>query len=399
VTYINGSLIRPPLLPILLGVLGAALPQGAALRVFNGLQAGLALVAAAAVAGALSARLDLRARPRALLFALALFPQLHTVVTISSESFAYSFVCLAFVSVLPLVWGETSIRALVATCIACALASATRGQFIYLAPCCVAVTLYLLAREKDSGRRVRILLACAAIPLLTLGLQAAHSVRKTGHFTRVAVTGLQTMTLATLSSEESDLAGIDDPYVQDFAREVRTCAVERKLLPKQSPEIVPAIVVATHYNDILACIYHSFFVEREHLSVPWGGPPENVEPELYVKVDKLTLAATRGIARRAWKRIVIADISQITLWERYPAILAAAFAFVALLGYRRNPPIARLVLLVTGLWWINVLLVVALEPAQGRYTFYFNQLMIVTAVALAWRGLRGDYTEAATSSR
>jgi len=54
---------------------------------------------------------------------------------------------------------------------------------------------------------------------------------------------------------------------------------------------------------------------------------------------------------------------------------------------RRGDPTARLLFLVTSLWWTNMLLVAALEPPQSRYTFYFDELVVVVAMALVARAL------------
>jgi len=385
-SYIDGSLMRPPLIPLLFVVLRAAL-GGAAARGFFVVQTALAIASCVALSRALAKHVGLAQTTTWLIGGVLAIPQLRESTSIASESLAYSFLCFAVACAIPLLWGMRSRRHLLLLVASCAALVATRGQFIYLPPLCALATLAFAWREPSWRERARTLAGAACIPVLVLLLQAAHTYPKVHRFARVAVTGLQTMTLTTCLATDAEVASIEDPATRAFAERVRADVRADGGLMEQHGEIAPPFFLGDHYNPILSRIYDEYFEGVAHL--PHVAPQDRmgVPAPVWVEMDTMTLAASRGIARHAWKRIALFCISSIFLWERYVAILALAMLGAGVLHYRRAPGPARLLLTIAALWWANICLVAALEPPQSRYTFYFDELVVVVVLALVSRAL------------
>jgi hypothetical protein len=386
-SYVVGSLMRPPLIPILFRALSVCFSDSMTTHLVVALQIALALVSCTSLAWILGEGMGLPRALRILVGIVLSIPQWIFARWIASESLAYSFLLLAVVSAIRLLWGYRSRRTLLGMVGSCAAAVSSRGQFVYLAPLCLLAVVLFVQRERTWRARTTTLAASAAVGACVLGLQAMHTFPKVHHFTRVAVTGVQEMILTTFLATDAEVASIPDPEIRVFSAHIREGArAAGYLVDQRGPDVAP-IFFSRHYADILMVIYAEYFGRVVGLPPSEHTDATDADPTLLVRLDQMTLAASAGVARHAWPRMVSFCLGEILLWDRYLAILASGLFAVGLATWRRGGPLSRLVLVVASLWWVNMLLVAALEPPQNRYTFYFDELVVVVALALAGRSL------------
>jgi 4-amino-4-deoxy-L-arabinose transferase-like glycosyltransferase len=389
-SYIAGSLMRPPLIPILFRGLSLCFSDSTSTHLVVALQITLALVSCDLLARILGDRMGLPPALRILIGVVLSIPQWIFARKIVSESLAYSFLLLALLQAIRLLWGERSRGTLLGMVASCAALVSSRGQFVYLPPLCLLAVLLFVKGERTWRARATTLAASTCVGVCVLGLQAMHTLPKIHHFSRVAVTGVQEMVLTTFLATDAEVTSIPDPEIRVFSAHVRDGARAAGYLADQRGEEVAPLFFGRHYKDILMLIYAEYFEHVVGLPHSEDRDGMDADPALLVRLDQMTLAASAGVARHAWPRMVSFCLGEIFLWDRYLAILASGLFAVGLATLRRGGPLARLLLLVATLWWVNMLLVAALEPPQSRYTFYFDELVVVVALALAGRSLLAE---------
>jgi hypothetical protein len=382
--YIDGGVFRTAVIPLIFRVLRAVSPSSAALRLFDGLQAGLAITSCSLLASRLKERLRLDRLTGALTWLMLGLPQLQAVTTIGSESIAYSLLSISFAFAIPLVWGERSLRSLVGMAGAAALLVLTRPQFVFLVPAvALAFAGYVLTEPTWKGRW-RMLAAGVGVAVVALTLQAIHTYPRLGRIGGPSIMGVIVLTVTTQVATEADEAAIVDDDARAFASRIWRESSDASDLAAQGGATPPALYGGLRYNNVVRRI------EARYLEAhaPGGVEPadEREKAKLWVGMNDICVRAAKSLARRELPRLVKIDVSAILLWERYFAFIVG-WLVVLSVGRARRSAEARLTLLVALGWAINVLFVSALQPPMLRYTFYFDTYVAALLVAWASRAL------------
>ncbi|MFA6028507.1 MAG: hypothetical protein WC969_01505 [Elusimicrobiota bacterium] len=385
-SYLDGSLLRPPAYPLLLGLLRT-------LSHAHGLQALCLLQTAAVLAACAWLTLELRRRlslgaPSSLVLHLVLASPLLPLPVLTgsvgcavlTEAFSYAGVlCVAALLLRALAGGSArDERGFIALA---AFLPLLRPQFLFLVPV-VAAYVLLSLRGADARRRV-------VLPLFALALFLAGDLSgRLYHAARHRVSAAPSLLGAYLVT--------DSLYMDEGAPPAAALPAQAEVLVREAREQVAARRLGASVRGAANASLASYFEQNYNLIYwgvvmplfqrPFAHLPEN---ERLVEADRLLGETGRGLLRAGWLRQL--RLSAAAVGARLPVYAALLLLAVLVLAGRRaleGDALCAWIALVTLANLCNHLLVGGLQPVLHRYVFH-TEILQWTALALLLRDAFG----------
>lgn len=422
-SYVTGSALRPPLV---FTVWSGARVFGEHLQphVFSLIQGLAALVSVAYLAVQTTRLVACQPKADVALAALLFVPQVQAIGTIASESLAYSAFCGCVGAWFRVVGGGISSRACGLALLCAGLAYEARPQFVYLLALSVigCVVCGVLCRSRPT--RLRIASFSAAALLVVFGIQAVYFFPRTGRISGQSTAGVELITVVAHLAADNDIDALAPGVERDFARRVHARMKRLGLTADAPHRMIASWHFGAAYNPIIGQVlaeYNDSFTHKQlHFPPEPGGTASGCGAELYCpaaddnnprpvvqsalslddwrNLNDVTTRVARSLLPRVAGRYATFALRMIFehahLW-----IFVAAAAMVAgtmSIAFKAHhiDRGAGFALGAAGcLWWVNALLVAAVEVVQTRYLFYTDELLLTVVVAVGLRGLWSSRNE------
>lgn len=390
-SYLVGTPMRPPLLPLLLGAARAFGPVREHAVVF--VQAALGLLGCIALAREIRQTYGGGATTFGVAIAALLLPLLQYCSHLMSEALSYAFVCLTIAAGLAMLRGADLVTSFARFIASLTLLLLVRAQFLYLLPAVPLLLSWLLFRTRGARSRWYLTATVLIGAGILCGTQALYSVSRSGGVHRISATGIQLLTVVAFNSTPADLASVSDPLERAYARAVLEEMRGNRLGYADRPfGVVRQMHFAVAYNLLCWNIVVGQFDRLYGSPTPALAQRGHMQdrPRDWVTMERVTTTVSAQLLRSAWPRFVrhvVECVYQIHKYYLFVVVGALVLPGVQFARGRGTPPASALGI-VALLWLVNVGVVAAVEYPMTRYTFYFDSPLLAVVLVLVVSALQ-----------
>jgi hypothetical protein len=396
-SYISGQPYRPPLVPLVLAACRSVLGVDLGLRAFVFVQAIIGVASSMWLGTAFVRTLRLPAAFAFLAPAVLFVPQLRAAHGVGSESLAYSAICFASACAVELVAAARPAGRGTAALMGVGAWAAllARGQFLWFGVLATGGGVAWAFMRLRGTRRLKAVGLMLLIPCMAWGVEGGYARLRFGVVRSVPVAGIVALPLMLHVADVHDLARLRGT-TRDLVETALDGAQRKGLLSTSVSGLPPGLHFHLCVNGLTAevlegygrTVRHQPGLGEAYRHGNWDSLHALLRPEDWYRLDGLALDAFWQLLPSTAERYARLVWAQVAEYAGYEGALMVAL-FLAAFLCKGAPGIRGTVMLVCGLWMINLLTVAAVAPPQLRYSFYFDSLVLVGITAAFVALLRG----------